>query len=170
MLFDDDKRACGVEYVANPDLLPAIPGSASNKLTIGAKKLVVLSAGAFGTPLILERSGVGNAAVLEKAGIPKVVDVPGVGMDYDDHSSMYYPFTTNLRPDETGDALFGQRMSREDAAARGMLSWNLVDVHGKLRPTEDEVAALGPQFQQAWERDFKGEPSRPLMMSATVAW
>ncbi|KAF8066833.1 hypothetical protein FPV67DRAFT_1670300 [Lyophyllum atratum] len=42
-------------------------------------KTVVLSAGTWGTPPILERSGVGNATFLASLGIKSVVDLPGVG-------------------------------------------------------------------------------------------
>lgn len=34
---------------------------------------------------ILERSGVGNAELLNKLNIPVVSDVPGVGEEYQDH-------------------------------------------------------------------------------------
>lgn len=46
---------------------------------VRAKQQVVLSAGALGTPQILERSGVGNRDILSRAGIPLVASVPGVG-------------------------------------------------------------------------------------------
>lgn len=47
-----------------------------------AKKLVVLSAGSLGSPLILERSGIGAASVLEKVGVKQIVNLPGVGERY----------------------------------------------------------------------------------------
>ncbi len=47
-----------------------------------ARRQVVLSAGAFGSPAILERSGIGAAAVLKKVGVPQIVDLPGVGENY----------------------------------------------------------------------------------------
>ena len=47
-----------------------------------AKKLVVLSAGAFGSPAILERSGIGRKDVLERNGIEQKVDLPMVGENY----------------------------------------------------------------------------------------
>jgi alcohol oxidase len=50
-----------------------------------ARKLVVVSAGALGTPQILERSGVGHPVILNKLGIPVVSDLPGVGENYQDH-------------------------------------------------------------------------------------
>lgn len=44
-----------------------------------AKKEVILCAGALDTPLLLERSGVGNPRVLHRIGVPVVVDSPNVG-------------------------------------------------------------------------------------------
>ncbi|MYU05133.1 glucose-methanol-choline oxidoreductase [Streptomyces sp. SID8366] len=49
---------------------------------------VVLSAGAVGTPVILQRSGVGGAALLRALGITPVADLPGVGRDLVDHPSV----------------------------------------------------------------------------------
>ena len=50
--------------------------------TARASRLVVVSAGAFGSPSILERSGIGAKSVLEKNGINQIVDLPGVGENY----------------------------------------------------------------------------------------
>ncbi len=46
---------------------------------------VVLAAGAYGSPAILQRSGVGDPAGLRAAGITAVVDLPGVGRNLHDH-------------------------------------------------------------------------------------
>lgn len=46
--------------------------------------LVILSAGAYGTPMILLRSGVGPATDLEALGIPVTADIPGVGTTLQD--------------------------------------------------------------------------------------
>ncbi|KAF2827698.1 GMC oxidoreductase-like protein [Ophiobolus disseminans] len=51
-----------------------------------AKAEVILAAGAFHTPTILYRSGIGAASVLKDAGIPLVLDLPGVGANLQDHS------------------------------------------------------------------------------------
>ncbi|MFC0698795.1 GMC family oxidoreductase [Paraburkholderia humisilvae] len=46
---------------------------------------VVLSAGVMGSPRLLMRSGVGNAAELERLGLNVVADLPGVGENLHDH-------------------------------------------------------------------------------------
>ncbi|KAK0719235.1 hypothetical protein B0H67DRAFT_149205 [Lasiosphaeris hirsuta] len=60
---------------------------ADNQLfNVTAKAEVVISAGALHTPTVLQRSGIGSASVLGAAGIPVVLDLPGVGANLHDHS------------------------------------------------------------------------------------
>ena len=47
-----------------------------------AKKLILVSAGTFGSPGILERSGIGAKDVLERVGVKQQIDLPGVGENY----------------------------------------------------------------------------------------
>ena len=58
----------------------------SSLSNITAKAEVIVSAGAIHTPTILHRSGIGPASVLASAGIPLVLDLPGVGSNFQDHS------------------------------------------------------------------------------------
>jgi hypothetical protein len=44
-----------------------------------------------------------------------------------------------------------------------------IDVAGKIRPTNSEAAELGPEFQAAWDRDYKDAPERPLMLMGVVS-
>jgi choline dehydrogenase len=46
---------------------------------------VVLAAGAYGTPTILQRSGIGDPERLRAAGVAPVHDLPGVGANLHDH-------------------------------------------------------------------------------------
>ena len=54
-------------------------------IDILAREEVILSAGAFQSPKILELSGVGNPHVLKKNGIPLLCNLPGVGEGLQDH-------------------------------------------------------------------------------------
>jgi choline dehydrogenase len=56
------------------------------RLTIGAKREVVLSMGAFSTPRTLMLSGIGDEAELKRLGIPVVANLPGVGRNFQDHT------------------------------------------------------------------------------------
>ncbi|XP_050712612.1 glucose dehydrogenase [FAD, quinone]-like [Eriocheir sinensis] len=68
-----------------------------NVWTAHARKEIVLSAGAIGTPQLLMVSGVGPADHLRHHGIPVVADVPGVGQNLHDHPSIF-GMTWTVRP------------------------------------------------------------------------
>jgi choline dehydrogenase len=50
---------------------------------------IVLCGGAIGTPHVLELSGIGPAAVLERVGVPVLADVPAVGENLEDHLAVH---------------------------------------------------------------------------------
>ena len=56
-----------------------------NKITINANKEIILSAGAFGSPQVLLRSGIGSKYELDSLGIKTNIDLPGVGKNLQDH-------------------------------------------------------------------------------------
>lgn len=162
ILFDG-KRACGVEY------RPKATRDATIR-TIRAKKMVVVSAGALGSPSILERSGLGNPKVLQKAGVELVASHPGVGENYQDHHLLTYPYYSSLHENETIDAIVSGRadvgkLIQEDAP---ILGWNSMDIAYKIRPTEAEAAALGPNFQAAWDKEYKDKPNKPLALGSLI--
>ncbi|KAK7955809.1 uncharacterized protein PG986_005031 [Apiospora aurea] len=164
VLFEGQK-AVGVEYRGNPKFQNTPIRS------VRAEKMVILSAGTFGTPLILERSGVGDQAILEAAQVAVVAHIPGVGRNYQDHHLMMYTYKTTLKPDETADAIIAGRV---DVGAllqsnASILGWNAQDITCKLRPSDAEVAALGSEFQAAYERDFKHHENKPLAMMAPAS-
>lgn len=162
VLFDDQKHASGVEFVANPIHQP---DAKPTKHTIKARKLVVLSSGSLGSPAILERSGVGSPAILERAGVPMVADLPGVGHDYQDHNMHAFVFKISAEEGETADAYYRGDLTAEQIVAQNhpMHRWNGMDVASKIRPTAAQVAALGPAFQEVYDRDYKDNPNRPLL-------
>ncbi|KAI0545249.1 hypothetical protein F4679DRAFT_561769 [Xylaria curta] len=56
-----------------------------DSVLVKAKKEVILSAGVFGSPKLLELSGIGSRERLDKLSIPIVVDNPNVGENLQDH-------------------------------------------------------------------------------------
>ena len=74
-----DTRAVGIEYI--DDTIGRAKGI-TEPLVARASRLVVLSAGAFGSPSILERSGIGSKDVLTRNNVQQLVDLPGVGEHY----------------------------------------------------------------------------------------
>lgn len=83
LIDDETTRAVGVELRTNPRYNPDTAGEPLR--VVKARKLVIASSGACGTPALLERSGLGHSKVLERSGIPVIVDLPGVGNGYEDH-------------------------------------------------------------------------------------
>jgi choline dehydrogenase len=67
-------RATGVEYSRAGQLSSAT-----------ARCEVIVAGGSFNSPQLLQLSGVGPAALLDGFGIPVVADLPGVGMNLQDH-------------------------------------------------------------------------------------
>ena len=59
--------------------------------TIKATNEVIMAAGAFHTPKLLELSGIGNKERLTKLGIPVVIDQPGVGENLQNHLMSIIP-------------------------------------------------------------------------------
>ena len=79
---------------------------------IKAKQEVILSAGAIGSPQILELSGVGNAAHLEKSGIKVVKNIPGVGENLQDHLQVriQYKLRNTITLNDRYKTLWGKAM------------------------------------------------------------
>ncbi|HEU0190452.1 MAG TPA: GMC family oxidoreductase N-terminal domain-containing protein [Mycobacterium sp.] len=72
----DGRRATGVTYQHG-----------RQTRTVRARREVIMTAGAFGTPQILMASGLGPGAHLQQLGITPVLDIPGVGQNLQDHIS-----------------------------------------------------------------------------------
>jgi choline dehydrogenase len=70
----DGKRAVGVEFSRQ-----------SGVERIDAAREVILSAGAIGSPHLLQLSGVGGPEVLQRAGVAVQHALPGVGQNFQDH-------------------------------------------------------------------------------------
>ncbi len=81
---------------------------------------VVLAAGAVASPLILERSGVGDPAVLKAHGIEPLVESPGVGANLQDHLQIRPVYKVNGIRTLNGDYanLFSRAMMGIDYALR----------------------------------------------------
>ncbi|MDP1955941.1 MAG: GMC family oxidoreductase N-terminal domain-containing protein [Polaromonas sp.] len=81
---DGSQRCTGVEVWTGQESVSAFATRDSGKAQ-GQLGEVILSAGSIGSPQILQLSGIGPAALLQKHGIPVLVDLPGVGANLQDH-------------------------------------------------------------------------------------
>ncbi|MEC7291463.1 MAG: GMC family oxidoreductase N-terminal domain-containing protein, partial [Pseudomonadota bacterium] len=61
-------------------------------IELKAGKEVILSAGSIASPMILQRSGIGPAALLSRLGITPQHDLPGVGQNLQDHLEVYFQY------------------------------------------------------------------------------
>jgi len=78
-------RATGVEFTKR---------GGSPQVARGGE--VILCGGAINSPQLLQLSGVGPAAVLERLGIAVVHDLPGVGQNLQDHLEVYVQYACAL--------------------------------------------------------------------------
>ena len=80
-----------------------------------AAREVILAAGAIGSPVLLQRSGIGPRDVLENAGVAVAHELPGVGENLQDHLEVYFqyecrePITLNGTLHPLAKALIGLR-------------------------------------------------------------
>ncbi|KAK5651190.1 hypothetical protein OQA88_12738 [Cercophora sp. LCS_1] len=95
VLLTDDAipRAIGVEYIQGKSLYRADPRSSKTSpfpapKAVYARKGVILSAGVFNTPQLLQLSGIGSEVELARFNIPVVVDLPGVGTGLKDDNEI----------------------------------------------------------------------------------
>ena len=73
-LVMDGRRATGIVYRQN-----------GRDVTLSARREVIMSAGALGSPHLLMLSGIGAGVALRDQGIAVVHDLPGVGQNLQDH-------------------------------------------------------------------------------------
>src|SRR5207253_14785 len=74
----EDGRAVGVEYQTQEGLR-----------TARVRGEIVVSGGVYGSPQLLQLSGLGPAALLQEHGVAVVRDMPGVGAHLHDHFNTY---------------------------------------------------------------------------------
>ncbi len=98
-----------------------------------AAERVVLAAGVFGTPAILQRSGIGPADWLRTLGLTRLHPLPGVGENLTDHVGA----VVELAAEPTTYAALGE------LAARGALAGSEVALRGQVSATDDHYDLHG---------------------------
>lgn len=108
-------RAVGIEYRKGGRLH-----------TLRARKEVILSGGAINSPQLLQLSGIGNPEHLAPLGIDTIRDLPGVGLNLQDHVNAGIQFESTqpitllqlLKPWNTAKALVQYALFRSGPAAQ----------------------------------------------------
>jgi len=127
----ENHRATGVQYKAD-----------KQQKTVTARREVIVSGGAFGSPQILLLSGIGAKDKLEPHGIMQVHELPGVGENLQDHIDYVMSYHSSLK-DNFGFSLMGNfRSIREVFKYRkhrkGMFASNLAESGGFLYTDRSE--------------------------------
>ncbi len=142
-LVFDGKRVVGVAYRAD-----------GKDLEVQATREVIVAAGAFGTPQLLQLSGVGRPQDITQHGIQMVHELPGVGQNLQDHLDFIQAFKSK----DTDN--FGIGLAGTVNLLGNLAQWNK-DGSGLLATPFAEGAAF-----------FKSDPSieRPdLQMHFVIA-
>ena len=154
----ENGRAVGVEFQT-----PA------GRDTARAGREVIVSGGAYGSPHLLQLSGLGPAEHLQDMGVPVVKDIPGVGSNLQDHFNTFctYRISKNL----SLNALHYSLMHRLVSGARyvflrsGPMSGNGLSVGAMVR---SDPSLERPDLQMnisAWstvDRNRNGIVSHPF--------
>jgi choline dehydrogenase-like flavoprotein len=80
---------------------------------------VILAAGAYGSPAILMRTGIGPAGHLGTVGVDPVLDRPGVGANLIEHPLMPNAFEARSLP-RSGDRVFQAMLTAPSSTADGL--------------------------------------------------
>lgn len=151
ILFDDNNRATGVEYVDN---------AFDRTATLSANREVIVSAGAIDTPKLLMLSGIGPADHLEEVGVDVRIDAPGVGSNLQDHPEAVISWAANVQM--TREATQWWEIGIFSPTQEGLDLPDLMMHYGSVPfsmhtrrhgyPHEDESFALTPNVTHAKSR------------------
>ena len=131
IVFDASKRATSVQFSRGGVIERA-----------EARHEVILSAGAIGSPHILQLSGVGNPDHLGKIGVPIVHGLPGVGRNMQDHyvARISYPVVGAQTANEKARGLpFAGEVMRWLMTGKGMLSYSPSIVAASVKVLESSA-------------------------------
>jgi choline dehydrogenase len=135
----DGNRATGVEFSRGG------PGGAVAAGTVeraDARREVILSAGAIGSPHILQLSGVGDPAHLGNIGVSVVHALPGVGKNMQDHytARVSYPVVGAQTANERSRGLpLAGEVLRWLVTGKGMLTYSPSIVAASVKVLEESA-------------------------------
>lgn len=135
-----------------------------------ARREIVLSAGAFGTPQLLQLPGIGPAEHLRTVGIDPLVDSPNVGSNLTDHPATFMNW--ELAPGFRGlaDAANPRWLLQWLFRRTGMLASNLMEAVAHIR-TAPELGApdfqliFAPMYASGFDVDRHPRPAISILQS-----
>lgn len=171
----ENGRAVAVRCVPTKPLDPTSPGEKIFK----ARRQIVISGGTLSSPLILQRSGIGDPEKLKKVGVKPLVNLPGVGLNFQDHYLTFAvyrakPGTESFDDFARGDPETQARVFQEwNIKGTGPCATNGIEAGVKIRPTQKELRQFEtwptPHFNSGWESYFKNKPDKPVMHYSIIA-
>jgi len=125
-----DGRAAGVEIEQN-----------GSRRVLNARREVILSCGTYGSPQLLQLSGIGDPALLRQHGIVPLVNLPAVGQNLHDHPAA----AVAMRTENTESYGFSWRTLPRSLwiaaqylfARKGPLASNVFEANGFMRSRPD---------------------------------
>jgi choline dehydrogenase len=141
ILFDGS-RASGVEVIQG-----------SRRTTLRCTREVILCAGAIQSPQLLELSGIGNADVLQQAGVNVFHHLPAVGENLHDH--LHTRLCFEVRGVDTLNQIMPSAWRKAVMGARWLLAGDgLMSVSGQiahaLARSESDAARVETKLQLHW--------------------
>lgn len=144
-----------------------------------ARKHIVVSCGTLSSPLVLQRSGIGDPEKLRKVGVKPLVDLPGVGLNFQDHYLHFSVFRAKPGVESFDDFVRDAPGVQEkvfnqwNINGTGPLATNGIEAGVKVRPTEEELEEMKswpfPEFNSGWDSYFKDKPDKPVMHYSVIA-
>ncbi|SCX91973.1 GMC family oxidoreductase N-terminal domain-containing protein [Rhizobium sp. NFACC06-2] len=132
------------------------------RVEVGARGEVILSAGAIGSPQVLQLSGIGPAALLKRHGVEVEHDLPGVGENLQDHLQIRAVFKVgNAKTLNTlANSVFGKAMIGLEYALKrsGPMSMSPSQLGAFTRSDESQAHANLEYHVQPLSLDAFGEP------------
>lgn len=128
---------------------------------IRVREEVIVSAGSVQSPGLLELSGIGQPAVLSAAGVTPLVNLPGVGENYQDHIRLSTTYKLkdgidsfdNLIFDSAGANATGELQKWQagepslyeyTTAAYGFMNWRQLGLESKMKQIARDVFGRSP--------------------------
>lgn len=122
---------------------------------------IVLSAGSFGTPEILQRSGIGPSEHLASVGIRTEIDLPAVGRNLMEHPFQFVNYELTGGDLGLSDVTNPRHLARWLTTRKGKLTSNVGEALGFFRtsnalPAPDMELVLAPLY--FWEHGKRAHP------------
>ncbi|KAL1639355.1 Alternative oxidase, mitochondrial precursor [Diplodia intermedia] len=172
----DGDQAVGVQTLPSK---PLHPKQKHEPKIYRARKQIIVSGGTLSSPLILQRSGIGDPEKLRKAGVKPLVNLPGVGLNFQDHYLTFAPYRATPETDSFDDFVRGDPIVQQKVIDQwningtGPLATNGIEAGVKIRPTEEELKWMDtwpcPEFRSGWESYFKDKPDKPVMHYSVIS-